>query len=343
MLVVTLAACGGLDPATTDSGTEAEAPPPEIVFPLPADLAEIDFVTAFQDAAELMISVNTQVPWEAHKASLDGRAVGCPDFWTGQFTDAGLTVGQDYGVSWHDDCEVDAGPSYDGWVWWDFDATEAGDPGSLEGRTSEASRILQGDALVNTADGVRFEFDGTASDSLYQVEAYGYQRLVYSSTVDATITGSDAFAVDAVTPGGYRTDLFQSITAGDVETYTARGSVYMFTPQLMERFDSIEVDLEIHGDLGAAPTDCLLEPLGWIGLRDPDAIWYDVVFLPRYEENITDQEYPNDPLSVCDGCGRLYVQGIEQEGMDVCIDLSFVFDAFAFPNSDDYVLPFHSL
>lgn len=337
-----LVGCGGLEPQDTDSGATTVQTTPEVEFPLPDDIADVDWVTAFQDAARLMLQVNTNEPWAGHRASLDVRQPGCPDFWTDPFTSGGVLVGRDYGVSWYDDCETDGGLYFSGWVWWDFDVTEFGDRNSLEGHTAEASRILDGDGIVGDADGVRFEFDGTVSDSMYQLEAYGgFEHYVYSSAMDATVTGRDAFAADSVSPNGYRTDLVQSITGGDYEIYNARGNVYLFQPQILDRFDSIEVDMELPGALGAGPGDCTLEPLGWIGVRDPDAIWYDVVFLPRHEETITGEPYDND-LSVCDGCGRLYVQGIEQD-IDVCVDFSFVFQEFVLPDPDDYVLPLHAL
>jgi hypothetical protein len=146
-----------------------------------------------------------------------------------------------------------------------------------------------------------------------------------------------------VTPEGYRTDLYQFISGGDVDRYEARGNVYMFTPQLQGKFDSIAVDIALQGPLGAGPEDCTLEPLGWIGVRDDEARWYDVVFLPRYEEDIVGDKYPNDPLSICDGKGRLYIQGIEQE-LEVEVDFSFLFDgSFELPVAEDFILPLHSL
>ncbi|MEZ4236900.1 MAG: hypothetical protein R3F59_12255 [Myxococcota bacterium] len=330
-------------------------PPPEPIpidslgvdnaFPLPDDLDTIDFVSVFNDAVRLMTTVSTQQPWLGHRNSIAARTPGCPDFWTGTVEDAaGTTIGHDDGVMWMDDCARDAdSPYYDGYVWWDFDVSEAGDPNSLDGRVSEASRTLEGDGLVGDAQGVRFEFDGRASDSLYHLAADGYERTVYSTTVDATVTGRDVFGPDSLTPEGYRTDLFMYFTGGDVDRLEARGNVYLFEPQLQGRFDSVGVDMALQGPLGAGPDDCALEPVGWIGVRDADALWYDVVFLPRFREDVAGDPYPNDPLSECDGCGRLYVQGIEQPDMDVCVDFSFLFDEFALPDADEYVLPIHAL
>lgn len=352
LVLLVLAACKKEEeePAPGPAG-----PPQQEVndFPLPEDIAEIDFVAAFQEAARLMVQVNTQAPWRGHVTSLDTRTPGCPDFWTGEITVNALeVVGRDYGVSWYDDCLADTTPGdnvpdegglyYDGWVWWDFDMQEYGDPTSLDGRVSEATRTIDGDAAVGDDVGMMFEFDGTASDSLYHLEAYGYERSVYSTSVNATVSGRSIFGEESSTPDGYRTDLVMYTTSGDVELFEARGNVYMFSPQLMGRFDSIGLDISLQGQLGAAPDACTLEPLGWFGLRDADAYWYDVVFLPRTREDIVGEEYPNDPLSVCDGCGRLYVQGVEQD-IDICVDFSFLFDEFPLPTADEYVLPVHAL
>jgi len=342
-MIALLLSCQGLQSPPADTATTATGPAtPDITFPLPPDIADTDWVAVFTDAANLMLTVNTQSPWAGHRASVDDRLPGCPDFWTGEFTAGGVTVGSTDGVSWYDDCVTDGGLGYSGFVTWTTDVAESGDASTVYGRTSDAARSLSGNGIVTDADGVKFEMNGTASDSLYQLEAYGFSRFVYSSALDATVTGRDAFAPDALTPNGWRSDLVMSITGGDVQTFTARGDVYLFTPQLQQRFDSIEVDMDLQGPLGAAPDDCLLEPLGWIGVRDPDANWYDVVFLPRHDETVTGTGY-DAPQSVCDGCGTLYVQGVEQD-VQVCLDFSsFVFDNFKLPNPDDYVLPFHAL
>jgi hypothetical protein len=340
-----LPGCGGEDPEPTTAGA-GPATLPQV--PMPEDLDAIDFLAAFEDAVQLMIGVQTVQPWAGHAAALDTRQPGCPDLWTGTYLEGGIEVSYEDGVSWRDDCVATdgSGQYYDGWVWWDFYVDESGDPASTEGRVSDATRQLEGDGLVGDLDGIRYEFKGDANDSYYRVEAYGYEHFVYSSTVDATVTGTDVFdPATSPTPRGYRTDLYQSLTGGDVDIYEARGNVYLFEPTLQGRFDSIAVDLHMQGVLGAAPDECTLEPLGWIGLRDADAYWYDVVFLPRFQDDIVDAAYPNDPLSVCDGCGRLYVQGVEQVGRDVCLDLSslFVDGAVPLPDPDDYVLPVHAL
>ncbi|MEQ1505509.1 MAG: hypothetical protein ABMB14_24970 [Myxococcota bacterium] len=337
-----LLACNGKPEETGDTGTDGVLSQPDNDYPLPPDISEIDFPAVFQEAVRLMATVTTQDPWRGHAASMDVRQLGCPDFWTGTYLDAGITVGHDDGVSWNDGCATDDLIGFDGWVWWTFDVQESGDADSYDGRISDASRTIEGNGLVSDEDGVRFEFDGSANDTLYEVRANGYHRYVYSSSLNATVTGRDVFAADSPTPRGYRSDLYLYVQGGDVDNIQADGNVYLFEPTIAGRFDSIGVDMALQGPLGAAPDACTLEPLGWIGLRDADAYWYDVVFLPRSEENIIDVDYPNDPLSVCDGCGRLYVQGIDQ-GVDVCVDFSFLFDEFGLPDADDYVLPMHAL
>ena len=339
-LLLVVVGCSDEEPTVTDTGT-TEA---ENAFPLPDDLDEIDWQLVFQDAIETLKTVNTQAVWRGHLASMETRQVGCPDFWSGEFTVGTQTVGEVDGIAWFDDCRMQDGTFYDGWLGWTADIVEDGDATTFEGRTSEADRVIEGDALVGNDNGVRLEFDGTASDSFYRLEAYGFDRFVYSSLVDGTLTGRDAFDETAPTPEGFRTDLFLSITGGDVDTFEARGNAYFFTPQLQDRFDSIQVDMALDGPTGAAPDACTLEPVGWVGVRDPEAYWYDVVFLPRFREDLAEDPYDNEVLSACDGCGRLYIQGIEQVGVDVCIDFSFLFDGtFPLPDADEYVLPFHGL
>ncbi|MEM6926955.1 MAG: hypothetical protein AAF602_08515 [Myxococcota bacterium] len=340
-LALLLVGCGnGDDEATvTDTGaTEAEN-----AFPLPDDIDTIDWQNVFQEAITTLKTVNTQAVWRGHLATMATRQVGCPDFWSGQFTVGAETVGQVDGIAWYDDCRMDDSTFYDGWLGWTADVVESGDPTTFEGRVSDADRVVEGDAVVGDDDGVRLEFDGVARDSFYRLEAYGFNRFVYTSFVEGTLTGRDVFEGTS-TSEGFRTDLFLNITGGDVDTFEARGNAYLFTPQLQGRFDSIQVDMSMPGPTGASPTDCTLEPVGWVGVRDPEAYWYDVVFLPRFREDLAEQPYDNETLSACDGCGRLYIQGIEQVGVDVCIDFSFLFDgSFPLPDADEYVLPFHGL
>ncbi len=340
-----LAVLGCVPEPTTPTGTAVTEPTDTLTpFPLPDDVDTIPWEDVFADAVGVLRTVTAQSAWEGHVKSMDFRQPGCPDFWSGLIDDGGVMVGNADGVSWYDACSTDAGVNFDGWAAWESEVTAEGDATTDDGRTTQASRTLWGDGLVSDDDGLRFELKAdNIDDNLYTVFADGYNRFTYSTSVDATVTGRDVFAADSATPEGYRTDLYQFISGGDVDGYEARGDVYLFTPQLRDRFDSIAIDVAIQGPLGAGPDDCLLEPLGWIGVRDENAIWYDVVFLPRYEDDIV-EKYPNDPLSVCDGLGRLYIQGIEQEGRNVAVDFSFLFDgSVELPTAEDYILPWHSL
>ena len=232
-------------------------------------------------------------------------------------------------------------------MWWETEVSGNGRVDEDAGRTTEASRVLEGDAVVAIEGDVRFEFKGDANDYLYRVDQGegkdAYQRWIYRTTVDGTVTGSDLFGDGDVASGGYRTDLYLDLTGGDVDRLQARGNVYLFEPVIEGRFDSISVDMDLQGVRGAGPEDCTLEPLGWIGLRDPDAVWYELVFLPRITEDIIGEPFPNEPLSICDGCGTLYVRGVESG--EVCVDLTDLFDTIEskLPVVDDYVLTLHEL
>ena len=343
-ILTVLALSAGCKKGDDGDGTAAGTTSTATTTPLSTlpDVSDVDFEQVFTDAVDAMFLVTTQAPWSGHHSALATRQPGCPDLWAGGVEDANMTA-DDGGASWFDDCRTGGGLYYDGWMWWDGTVRGEGDATSVEGRTQEASRFLTGDAVVGLDDNVRFEFKGSADDYTYQVDAAdGYRRWIYRSTVDGTVTGSDVFD-GSLTPEGWRTDLYLNMTGGDVDRFEARGNVYMFTPQLAGRFDSIQADIDLPGPRGAGPDDCTLEPLGWIGVRDPDAIWYDLVFLPRFTDDIIGEEYPNDPLSECDGCGTLYIRGVEAG--EVCIDLGTVFDnaEATVPGVEEFVLSLHDL
>lgn len=336
----------GTGPSTDSASTSGTTP---TAFPLPDDLDQIDFPSAFEEAVRQLVAVTSQQPFAGHDFAMAHRSVGCPDFWTGPFTSGGVIVSRDDGVAWNDDCANPDGERYDGWEWWDSTfSAEGTDPSSYEGRTIEGTRLLMGDATidheVNGEPEMLYEFDGTASDSLYRVEAYGYDRFVYSSNLDATVTGREVFR-GTPTPEGYRAELAMTITGGDVDNFEARGDIYLFSEVFLDRFDSIGVDLELQGPKGAGPDVCTAEPLGWVGLRDANAYWYDVVFQPRFREDIVDIDYYDEALSSCDGCGKLYIQGVEQEGVEICVDFSFLFqrNAITLPEPEDYAIPWRGL
>ncbi|MEZ4317709.1 MAG: hypothetical protein R3F61_09395 [Myxococcota bacterium] len=315
------------------SCTPQEAPP-EPIKPTPVvdeleipDISGIDMEAAFVEAMQLLLTVNARTPFQSLDRSFDRFQPGCPDVYAGipPEEQADIDVDMDAGgLTWTDHCENPDGGYFSGYGWWDGDVGVTGDPNSSEGITIEADREMIADGVVGDTNGVIFEFKGEASDSLYTVQADGYDRWIYSSLVDGTSTGRDPFPAGALAPAGWRTDLYLYMTGGDEDSLEARGNVYLFTGRMSERFDSIALDINVIGQLGAGPDDCTQEPLGWIGLRDENAVWYDLIFLPRSEDDITGVPYPNDPLSECDGCGTLYIRGVESG--EFCPDFSFLFD-----------------
>ncbi|MCB9673868.1 MAG: hypothetical protein H6737_02065 [Alphaproteobacteria bacterium] len=291
------------------------------------DITGIDMEKAFEDALALALTVNARTPFNSLSSSFDRFQTGCPDVYAGppgedQAPD--LDIDMDAGgLSWADHCINPDGTTFSGYGWWNGEIAVTGDPNA--DLTIEAEREMIADGVVGGADGVFFEFDGEASDSLYNVTSNdGYVRWVYSSLVEGTTTGTDPFPSGALAPYGWRTDLYVRMTGGNEDSLETRGNVYLFTGRMNERFDSLALDINVIGELGAGPDDCTQEPLGWIGLRDENAVWYDLIFLPRSEDDITGIPYPNDPLSECDGCGTLYIRGVESG--EFCPDFSFLFD-----------------
>ncbi len=302
------------------------------------DLTGIDFVQAFTDAFTLSTTVVASTPWDTHVALLATRATGCPDIYAGipdgDIDELDPDMG---GSSWYDFCETPQGESWSGWSWWSTNGAVAVDPTYPDIRIETGSRELIADGAVTVADGALWEFDGDASEGVNYTIGPGYTDWTWSSLVNGTFTGSMAFD-GTETPSGWRTDLYLEASVGDTGDHVeARGNVYLFDARLHGRFDSVVMDLEILGDNALGPDGCAQEPLGWIGLRDENAVWYDLVFLPRTEGDITEPPYDN-PHSVCDGCGTLYVRGVEVS--EVCMGFDFALDGLIEPPSvDTFVLP----
>jgi hypothetical protein len=318
----------------TGACTQPE-PEPEPIKPEPVvdelelpDITGLDIEKSFEDALALALTVTARTPFNSLANSFDRFQTGCPDVWAGvppeEFADLDVDMDDAEGLTWSDHCENPDGGYFNGHGYWDGQIAVQGNPNTPEGITIEADRELIGDGVIGDLSGVFFEFDGEASDSLYTVEADGYNRWIYSSLVTGTVTGRDPFPEGSLAPVGWRTDLYLFKTGGDEDSLEARGNVYLFTGRMNERFDSMAMDINVIGQLGAGPDDCTQEPLGWIGLRDENAVWYDLIFLPRSEDDITGIPYPNDPLSECDGCGTLYIRGVESG--EYCPDFSFLFD-----------------
>jgi hypothetical protein len=323
--------CGAEDPP--DVGD-----PPEVLVVPPLDGIDLD--TLYATAVQKAITSDMRVPWKGHVAGFDRFTPGCPDVYAGTPSDMIEGIDMDApGTSWLDHCTVgDLG--FGGFEYWESSVHASGDVTTDEGLSIEGQRMLVGDGTISRGDAALFEFKGTASDSLNQQSAPNYEHWLYSSLVDGTVSGSDPFEGAGVSSKGWRTDMYLAYSGGDIDSIEARGNIYWFdeADKIDGRFDSIALDIEFAGPHGITPDDCPTEPRGWIGVRDSDAYWYDVVFEPRHDDDGTDTDYQPDPYTACDGCGTLYVRGVPQD-IQVCPDLSFLWDgALAPPDPDEFAL-----
>lgn len=321
-------ACTAEEPEPVDVGDPAEE------LPLP-DLEGTDWPAAFAEALILTAGLRGQLAWSGHAAALELGREGCPDIYVGA-PDTDVDVDDDAGgVSWSDYCTTSGGLGFSGYAWWDGRAEVSGDADTPEGAESSGERSMVADGSVTDSDGIRFQLDGEVADSVYRVDAKGYTRWTWSSLLQGTLAGEEIFAGSA-TPDGVRADLYLYATGGDVQSFEARGDVYLSGQPVMDRFDSVSMDLAMVAPDSAGPDDCALEPLGYLSLRDASAYWYDLVFLPRYDDDAADTDYPNDPYGECDGCGTLYVRGLEQG--EVCVDFSAIWEGPLDPPAiDDFV------
>ncbi len=326
-----------------DTAASLETPPVELVMP---DLDDVDLDQAFLEALSIALSANTQVAWRGHAASVARQHVGCPDFYLGpppQLVDDDQ-IGEDAGgTSWYDSCTTPGGLFFRGLMYWESSATASGDPESGAGQNSRGSRTLVGTAVVGDEVDTKYQFRGTASDAVNRVDAAGgYSRWTYSSTLEGTITGLDAFdPIASETPGGFRAGMYTSASGGDADFLELRGDVYLFEHRIQEVFDSLSVDLELPGPTGTPPDACTLEPKGWMGIRDENAFWIDVVFMPLDGVEATGPAYHDEAYSTCDGCGTVYVRGIEAPPIgEVCPDFEGLWSegVLPIPQLADYVL-----
>ena len=344
-----LLGCRGEDKGDTGGiGDQGQGGTVELTMP---DLSGVDIDAAFADAIDITTSVSTGVSWGGHIRSLERRHEGCPDFYVGapeDFTeDFNLPDGGGNGLLWYDNCTTPGGLFYRGMQYWDGRGSIAGNPESSAGQTQQGNRTMAGAATVGDEQETRFQFRGTASDSLSRIVAPDYERWTYSSTVEATVTGTDALdPIASATPGGWRAGLYVNAAGGDSPRLEARGDVYMFEHRIQDRFDSVAIDIELLSASAAGPDDCSLEPRGWIGLRDENAWWIDVVFMPTETDDSTGDVWYDPSYSACDGCGTVYVRGVEAEPIGtICPDFESIFarGILDLPEIDDYVFSVRSL
>lgn len=333
LLALLLLGCSGKEEDTKDTGY------PGVDLPTP-NVEGVDFQAAFQEAFTLAAQTDLKAGWKGHVNAIAQRTSGCPDVYIGNPDIENLDdVPEDgTGWSWADYCTNQGGKTFAGWSYWVNNIDITGDAETAEGATSQVSRAIQSDQTLAQNNTVFYEFDGMASDALTQVQAPDYLRWVYSSLVNATVTGEYAFDTSSTTQGGYRADIYLYATGGDADTLETRGNLYFFDKRIETRFDSVALDIAMSGPSGSGPDDCTAEPQGWIGIRDENAFWYDLVFQPRYDSDVSDTGYENDPYNACDGCGALYIRGLEQPAMEVCMDFSFLWSGILQPPAvEDYV------
>ena len=300
-------------------------PAAELVLP---DYSDIDVAQAYTDAIEVVLSARGDRVWAGHERALQRRFAGCPDIYVGAPEDSPLDDddgARQNGMSWSDFCTTSGGLYYRGYQHWVQSADASGDPTSSAGRSATASRTLQGDGVSGDSNDVRFEWAGTVSDAVTTITAGDYFRYTWSSETVGTATGTDTFEpASSVTPGGWRADVYVAVEGGDVERIVARGDMYLFERRIADRFDSVSMNIEFIGELGAGPDDCTLEPRGWIGMRDENAWWLDIVFQPVGDDDGTTDNATDPDYSACDGCGTAYVRGVEQtiELGEMCLDIT---------------------
>ncbi|MFK7929209.1 MAG: hypothetical protein AB8H79_13530 [Myxococcota bacterium] len=329
--ILLFSAIFGLGACSGGEDTEDVVIDPPVTLP-PPDLTGVDLAAAFEEAFVAMGQIDVRAPWAGHLDGLNLRQPGCPDIYAGNPDIEGIDLNtRNKGMSWADFCDQSDGTTFGGFEYWEIAVSAEGDETTGAGRTTEASRLLFGDGFIGRGDEALFEFDGEATDGLsFTKAANDYYAWTYSSRVEGTVTGTLPFG-DTDMAGGYRTDLIRRATGGVDQGLEATGNVFFFERRMQGRFDSIGADLEIIGPEAAGPDDCALEPQGWIAIRDEDAYWYDLVFSPRFDGDPNDPNYPNEPYSECDGCGTLYVRGLEQDGIEVCLDLDFLWDGMLAP------------
>lgn len=320
--------------ACEEEGTPSPtAPPPADVLPLP-DLEGLDMAAALQEALGLALSADLRAPWAAHAQTLDLAQEGCPDFYVGDLAEADLEDLGD-GYAWVDRCRTGGGLGYSGALGWTSSVEVEGDATTDAGQTTVATRRIGGDGIVDDNEGVLLELDGEGEDNYYESRAPGYLAWTYTSRLAATLTGRYPFGATPY-PGGWRQDLYLRYSRGAEDSLEIRGNLYLFE-DLFDRFDSLSFDFQLQGQVGASPEECLLEPSGILSLRDPNAFWYDVVFLPRNPDQTGDDGAYENPLSGCEGCGTLYVRGVEVGPL--CVDFSPVWAALLAPEDEAWLLP----
>lgn len=311
----------GCQSAEEDDDTVDVGPPaPELIMP---DLTGLDMTGALQQGLGLTLISDLRAPWSAFTNTFARSSVGCPDVYSSS------AEAQDdmTALYWSDSCKTDAGLFFDGELGWDV--TGSRDFIDESRYVEYGQRTLMGNARVEEGQTRLLAFTGDANDSYYQSFDPAGNSWTYSAQVEGTVSGDLSFPEGAVFTGGLREALYINYKVGTQDLLTLRGDVFLLQ-ETFDRFDSVSLDITLYGSRGAPPNACLKEPYGYIGLRDTSAYWYEVVFMPigGPDDNTDD--------AACDGCGTLFVRGVEQE-TPICLSFDGLWEALSPPSFDDYV------
>lgn len=343
ILCLALAGCkGGDDSGKAERQVDLGDPAAELVLP---DYSDVDIDAVYTEALDIVLSARGDKVWAGHERALARRFEGCPDIYVGAPEESNLDADDEArqnGVSWSDFCETAGGLYYRGYQHWNQSADVSGDPTTSTGRSGTGQRTLAGNGVVGDTQDVRFEWRGEVTDAVTSVVAGDYFRYTWSTTTTGTASGTDIFEpATSLTPGGWRADVYVAVQGGDAQRIEARGDLFLLEHRIGGRFDSVSMNIEFIGELGAGPEDCTLEPRGWIGLRDENAWWLDIVFQPIGDDDATGGGSGDPDYSACDGCGTAYVRGVEQtiELGEMCLDMTPIFASQQLEpaSPDDYV------
>lgn len=329
-LLLVLSACNSEPAEPVDTGD----PPVELVVPT---VEKERMEAAAVEALSLALHLDPRAVWTDHTTALELASPGCPDFFAGTPDLDNGDIPDDPGWAWSDLCTGPGGRRYAGWSWWDNTLDVTGDASTAVGAEARGSRRLVGDGIVTVDGSTVLELDGEVSDSVQRTDATGYSAWSYNTVVDATLGGP---GIDSLAPGGLRAELVRNTTGGDTTTLDLRGNVFFFEHRIDERYDSLSVNLSWGTPDSLGPDACTEEPAGWLGLRDENAFWYELVFQPRYTDS--DNPYDDSAFNPCDGCAVLYVRGIEQPTR-ICPDLSALWEQLSAPEPSAFALDMRTL
>lgn len=309
--------------ASSDDATPVDLGPPAPDLLLP-DLEGLDMATSLSRGLILALQADLRGSWDGFTSTLELSTGGCPNLYTANPEENDLLS-----TYWSDSCYTDGGLRFEGELGWESSASI--DYFSEDGLdyAEYGDRTLAGSASVEEFNARVYAFTGEGSDSFYRSVSPDAESWTYSSQIDGTIQGAFSFEESDLFTGGLRESLYLNYSRGSVDRLTVRGDVFLLD-ETIDRFDSVSMDFTLYGQVGAPPGTCVLEPFGFMGMRDTSAYWYEVIFLPIGGEDGSASS-PD-----CDGCGTLFVRGVEQE-TPICLDMEAFWPLLTSPDRTDYV------